>query len=381
MSFPTFPGGGTQKQATPVSPTGVQAAFFGIVSTNPHNVAYWPPFFPVPHTFYDAIWSTVETAKGVYNWANFDLAVNRIVNAGGQPYYSFGSGVPSWAGPASVAPPTDLQDLSDYVTQVAMRFAGKIKFYEVWNEPDTASYTGDVDTLVSMAQRVYNAVKAVDAAAIVLAPACVKLSGQTYLTNFLAAGGGAYADAMNFHGYAETGDTTPAESLPGIIAGFQSVFSAAGYGRLDQYCSEIGLSGATDTAHAAYLAKIFLLAWPTGIKHLQFYNWDVSNSHKLWAKATGMDGAGIAYQEVRKWMLGADVAASSTAGNIWSIPITRPSGYSALAVWDATGASSSYSVPSQYTQYRGLDGTVNAVVGGTVTLGIQPILLETGSVF
>lgn len=355
------------------------ASFFGLVLNNAHSIAAWPPFGPVPCTFYDATWNVVETARGVYNWTNFDLSVARAVAAGGQPYYSFGAGVPAWAGPATVAPPTDLQDLSDYASAVATRFAGRIKFYEVWNEPDTGSYTGDVATLVLMAQRVYSAVKAADPAALVLCPACVQQHGQTYLASFFTAGGGAYADAMNFHGYAEVGDTTPAESLPTIIAGFKSVFSTAGFGALDQYCSEIGLSGVTDAAHAAYLAKVFLLAASSGIKHLQFYSWDVNNSHKLWTNAAGMNATGIAYNEIRRWMLGANVAAGSANGNTWTVAITRPGGYSALAVWDASGGPSSYAPAASFTRYRSLDGTLAAVVGGAVTLGSPPILLENFS--
>ena len=64
-------------------------------------------------------------------------------------------------------------------------------------------------------------------------------------------------------------------------------------------------------------------------------------------------------------------------GTVWTCGLSRSNGYQALAVWDTAGTST-FSVPSQYTQYQDLEGGTSSVSGSSVTIGTEPILLTNG---
>src|ERR1700734_3553324 len=74
----------------------------------------------------------------------------------------------------------------------------------------------------------------------------------------------------------------------------------------------------------------------------------------------------------------------STYAAVYTCELTRPGGYTALAVWDTTQTCSNsvctysnYTPNSQYTQYRNVAGTVTSITPGqTVQIGAEPILLE-----
>ncbi len=90
------------------------------------------------------------------------------------------SNPPSWSRAAgdehgTYAPPDNLEDYGDYVATVAERYKGRIRFYQIWNEPniypewgnqpvDAAAYT----RLLCLA---YQRIKAVDPEAVILSGA------------------------------------------------------------------------------------------------------------------------------------------------------------------------------------------------------------------
>jgi len=71
--------------------------------------------------------------------------IDREIKAGIEPLVVL-AGVPAWAsthpekweylGPGSLYPPTDVADWQEYCKQTAQHFKGRVKYYEVWNEPN-----------------------------------------------------------------------------------------------------------------------------------------------------------------------------------------------------------------------------------------------------
>jgi hypothetical protein len=71
-----------------------------------------------------------------------------------------------------------------------------------WNEPDqTASYCGDISSMVTMAQHAYAIIKSIDPSATVLSPAASGEAGATWFDSFLTAGDLNTFDVVTFHGY------------------------------------------------------------------------------------------------------------------------------------------------------------------------------------
>jgi len=61
---------------------------------------------------------------------------------------------------------------------------------------------------------------------------------------------------------------------------------------------------------------------------------------------------------------------------VYSCDLTRSGGYQASAVWNMDG-NSTYTAPSQFTQYRDLAGNTYPIPSNyEIPIGLKPILLE-----
>jgi Big-like domain-containing protein len=136
------------------------------------------------------------------------------------------------------------------------------------------------------------------------------------------------------------------------------------------------VGGYTDNnARAGFLARYYLLHWSRGVSRFYWYAWDNSGWGQLWSSTGGVQPAGIAYREVGNWLTGSTMTnACSSSNGIWTCEITKSGGYQGLIVWNPAG-SSSYTPPTQYTDYRTILGATGTV-GTTITISPLPILLE-----
>jgi hypothetical protein len=94
--------------------------------------------------------------------------------------------------------------------------------------------------------------------------------------------------------------------------------------------------------------------------------------------------AGVAYKQMYNWLVGATQSeACREKGGVWTCGYTRPDGYQAQAVWDASldiSRTKPYSAPQQFTRCRDLDGNVTDISKShSVPISQKPVLLETGA--
>src|SRR3982074_3817811 len=105
-------------------------------------------------------WAEASPAGGQYNFAPLSSYIATNMSRGRQILYTFGR-TPRWAstapdavgpyGPGQCAPPV-ISAWDQYVAAIVTNAAGRIKYWELWNEPDQASsYCGDLATMVTMA--------------------------------------------------------------------------------------------------------------------------------------------------------------------------------------------------------------------------------------
>ena len=98
--------------------------------------------------------------------------------------------------------PSHLDDWKHYVEVVARRYKGRIQAYEIWNEPNTtATFTGDVDSMLQLALSAYEVLKSVDPAIVVVSPSSAASQGIDWLKRFVKRGGCRYADVVAYHFY------------------------------------------------------------------------------------------------------------------------------------------------------------------------------------
>src|SRR5207244_3572630 len=128
------------------------------------------------------------------------------------------------------AEPKSLDDWRDYVRMVAGRYDRRVRYYEIWNEPNFRQfYTGTVDGMISLVAEARRLVKQVDSTNVVVSPAAATVNGIPWLEDFLKHGGGQYVDVIGFHFYVSP--KAPEDMVPLI----QRVHDIAGkYGLSDR---------------------------------------------------------------------------------------------------------------------------------------------------
>ncbi len=404
----------------------IPANFFGMIL---YDQNIWPtiPFGALGKGL-ATTWPFLEPQQGVYNWAVLDQYVqdaqSHNVPGTNTPVtlYWTNANVPPWAAAdpttCSAYPGTsptisactsmvsNIQYFADFMTALVTRYNGSpgspglIQIYELWNEPNVSNvWTGSYADLVTLTSTAYNIIRANNPSAIILSPSSTQ---APYLLTYLTTPGAPLGvDGIAIHGYPNVSQ----DDAPESITGFKSVniklamLQAPGVGIKPIWDTEVSWGGEdsiTDpNLRAGFVARSFLLHWSAGIHNMYWYGWDSPVWGTLYypPPGIGMSPAAYAYNSVFSWMVGASMPLPCTANGgalytaVYTCQLTRPGGYNALAIWDAsqtcsagTCTYSNYTPNSQYIQYRTLaGGLITISPGQTVQIGAQPILLENMS--
>ncbi len=155
--------------------------------------------------------------KGIDAWAKYD----NIVDLAGKYHLEIIarlSSPPSWSRAAgddkgAFAPPDDFNDFANYAKTIVGRYKGRIRFYQVWNEPNIYPEWGEQNVNPEDYTRLlcltYRAIKSVDPDAVVLSGALAateELSGRDFndylfLDRMYRAGAGPCFDILSMQGY------------------------------------------------------------------------------------------------------------------------------------------------------------------------------------
>ena len=121
----------------------------------------------------DVNWNGIEPARGQYQWADLDDAVQKLLAVNLNLFATIAY-APGWANgnQPRTAPPLNGSDFAAFVTQVVKRYQGKIAYWGIWNEPNLpAYYTGSMDDyLAKILAPGADAVHAADSGAKVAGP-------------------------------------------------------------------------------------------------------------------------------------------------------------------------------------------------------------------
>jgi len=116
----------------------------------------------------DFLWSDIESTRGTFDFKKYDLIVDSVSRRGikilGLLLYS-----PAWKGELwNQAPAPDL--FTRYAREVVRRYRDRIKHWEIWNEPDHATYWQPQDALRSyslLLKQVYPILKEEDPTSVI----------------------------------------------------------------------------------------------------------------------------------------------------------------------------------------------------------------------
>jgi hypothetical protein len=293
-----------------------------------------------------------------------------------------------------------------------------IRYWEIWNEPDTSSYwngtyaqlvrmTEDARCIITGTGEIHNAgpngvgdtvpctATAIDPTAQIVMPSYhakspslglaqdfLYCSESTHKTTCNTGSGGANAvDIINFHMKpGEEYPTTLESTLSTWVGNIRGILQTNEsqkplYNDEGGYGEEGWASPYTDSnMQASFLARDYLYsAWLNVADTVWYYQ----------GGGTGMGSAtaNTAYTEVYRWMTGSTFESCSVSGTVWTCTMTLSNGVAAEAMWDTSQTctpctTGNVAVSNAWISYLDLTGTSHTIVGDTVPVGIQPVLLE-----
>ena len=158
-----------------------------------------------------------EPAKSA--WEKYDNIVD-LAEANGLEIIARLSNPPAWSRAlpleetGALAPPDDFNDFGDFAAAAAGRYKGRIRYYQIWNEPNGNEEWGknqpvNPEEYTALLCLAYERIKQVDPEAVVLAGALTptveispaNMNDLIFLERMYAAGAGNCFDVMSAQGY------------------------------------------------------------------------------------------------------------------------------------------------------------------------------------
>jgi hypothetical protein len=386
-------------------------SYFGMHVRWGATTYYWPKirFYGWRIITEETSWYNLEPKKGLWKFYNLDLAVARAQDRNVEVMLTLGQ-TPAWAsarpyesvpnGMGVSAEPSDMADWENYIRTVATRYKGKIKYYELWNEPRfrevdpyraVAGFTGSAKQMVEMGTIAKRVLNEVDPEAKLTSPAADSgMSGLTRVKAWLDAGGGKVSDVIAYHLY-----VTPPEKIPAVVQALRKLVNQYGLSGVEIWNTESGFQienpdkkaeiTGTDVfgeilsveKGAAYVSRSLILGAASGLDRYYWYSWDIPTMALTEHKGQVIALTGYAYIKTQRWLRGAAIKECRTNDEkLWVCTLKRDERMARL-VWNATGVLN-WKVPVSWGVQRYeslLGGQPNLSQDGQIVVDEAPLLL------
>lgn len=165
-------------------------------------------------------WNTIEPSLNTFNWYSISAKVDSLLSRG---FNIIGllSKTPSWYTTNNTGnpqydtyfAPQDTIEWGKFVDSVVTKFQGRIKYWEIWNEPNDVflttvpnNYIAKAQALHNLLKSAYHRIKAADPVNKVLVGGftshiCYSQNNLLFLNQFFINQSYNYFDIMNFHVY------------------------------------------------------------------------------------------------------------------------------------------------------------------------------------
>ncbi len=344
----------TEKLIPPNKP--VPLSYFGIHNHRFHDPTMRPTLDFGTWRLWDAgvAWSQLQPKKNEWRFARLDFALNVASTSGLEVLMTFGR-TPAWAsarpvdrsfyGLGEAAPPRNMADFANFVRQVATRYAGRIKLYEVWNEPASGGmFSGTVEQMVEMTKIVDEEVARVDPQARVVCPSPAKHESLAWFRRFVAAGGANHCDIIGYHFYTDSGQ--PEDKLK-LVREVSAILEENGLSSKPLWDTEsghaIGVPQYADSPAASapgHVARWLILEWASGVERFYWYSWDHDRLGFKHPNGVMRDKALAAYKRVQTWMLGSIFQSCEKSGVVWLCDLRLQDGRVARVFWTSDNSES-----------------------------------------
>lgn len=193
---------------------------------------------------FDFLWQDIEPAPGEYHFEKYDKIVNLLtenqIRILGLVAYSAG-----WAGASWNSPPENDATFVRYARKVIQRYKNRVKYWEVWNEPDSRTYwtpQDDMKRYTRLLKKVYKAAKSEDPSCKIVLGGLTS-SGYFALKSIYREGGKDSFDVANIHPFVDPLSPDRKGNLLTIYRNVRRVLDQNGDQSKKIWFSEIGAPG------------------------------------------------------------------------------------------------------------------------------------------
>lgn len=283
--------------------------------------------------------------------------------------------------------PASLDEWRHYVRTVAERYRGRIRHWELWNEPDNRVFYTSTRPLAELARAASEELKAVDPQNVLLSPGFTQSTGLLALHRFLEQGGGRWVDAVGFHWYY---DAQP-EKLAALIHNVRQAMRAHGVGDKPIWNTEGAplcqppiqgacvMGGLTPEQQEGVAARAIVTMWLNGVQAYAYYTAEGMGGRTLPLIAPDLKGTTPAAQRLKafaRWMNGQQAAAVTRWGRRGhAVELRRGSSRSYL-VWTEADTER-FAIPREWrvTRAEPLGEAAARLDAGSLEVGPLPVLL------
>jgi hypothetical protein len=259
-----------------------------------------------------SVWKFMVRPDGSIDWSGLEANIAFAERVGAEVMFVFGAPPASSCVPGSDCVPT-LDAWKEFVTQVVTKARGRIKYYELWNEPEIAMYWNHTAAeLVDYARVAYQIIKAMQPDAIVLSPSMTELNqpwGAGFASGYFGSGGGEWCDGAVFHHYQDK-----PEKLLADWKVFSGILNSYKLSNLPVYNTEFNYVNKDVNLRNAYIAQFMLIAASLGIKGV-VYDPETEEAANDYTDATA--------QKVADMILGSSVGAIEFFGDTRRVVVAK----------------------------------------------------------
>lgn len=399
--------GKTTRPLRPIQES-VPLTFFGMHIHRADSGTPWPSLPFGSWRLWDAAvsWSRLESYPNQWDFSHLDKYVAMGKLTGVEMLLPLALS-PGWASArpeeksayqlGNAAEPKEMKTWCSYVSAIARRYKGRIRQYELWNEPNHSRFfSGTPEMYLALARETHSILKAEDPANILVGPATTG-DGKSleWVERFLSLGGGSYLDVLSHHFY--VAHDKPEVALPYVMR-FKALMTKYGLDNKPLWNTETGwwieneagqnkplgigggwkMLGAKKAA--AYVSRALILAWAAGIQRFYWYSWDHGAMGLIEPSNGRLKPAALSYKRTWKWLQGARMLSCTQSSRIWTCRLNRD-GSDAWLIWTESDVPQQWTLPESWhvTHAEPLDGEPYAFDGRTVTVDTSPLLLSDGA--
>lgn len=360
----------------------IPAQFFGMHVARAYDSKQWPRMQFGAWRLWDAgvTWAHLEPEPGVWRWHRLDMLMDLAERSGVEVLLPLAM-TPQWAsarperesvyGPGQAAEPADLARWETYVRAVATRYRGRIRHYEIWNEPASSRFfNGTPQALLALQRSAYRILKDVDPANVVVTPATRPGRDLAWFDRYLGLGAADYADVIGYHLYGE-GDAP--EAIVDLVVELRARMARHGV-RKPLWNTESGYrtggSHRSGIAPDAFMLRALVLARAAGVERFYYYSWDHAAMGLQEDRSGTINAAGRAFDFAATRLVGARDLHCPDRGELRVCALTLADGTPARIVWTTDGQPRPWRLPD------GWDGALVCTPDTTRTVSDATLLAD-----